>query len=276
MHSFLTPAVVTALAVSSLIAILFLPRILGTIARAREYARKMQESGYLPPPPTDRGQRRLLRLARLITFIQVGRLEIRGKEKLENIPGAFMVTPNHPHYADLAVMPLVLQRKARYMAAKGVMTAFGGWGGVLAGPMGGFAADLTPGKGGAARETAVRIMTDGSLPLVLFPEGWTYLDGSGGPYKKGAVRIVKAAASETGKETYLLPVHLEYGKYPGKWITKLNPRLEYLLMLLLFWNYRRGCTITIGKPIAASELPKDDAEATEMLRQRILSLKPKR
>lgn len=245
--------------------------VLPRLKAAWDYARKMQISGYLPPSPTDRGLRWLLRLSRFIAFVQVGKIKVYGAQNLEGIPGSYIVTPNHPHFADVAVLPIVVNRKARYMAARGVMTFCGGLGGLIAGPIGAFAADLTPGKGGAARNTAVQVLLNGE-PLVLFPEGWAYLDGSMGPFKKGAVRIVKEAASKLGKPTYLVPVHLRYGRYPGAWIKKLDPRLEYLLLFLASPFYRSGVDVVIGKPIPSTDLPADDGEATEKLKQAIIAL----
>ncbi len=242
------------------------------LKNARDYARLMQTCGYLPDAPTDRGHRWLMHLARCITFVQVGQIRVIGQENLEFAGDSFLLTPNHPHYADLAVVPLVLNRKARYMAARGVMTAFGGVGGLLTGPMGGFACDLTPGKGGPAKDAAVEILAAGKHPLVIFPEGWAHLDGHMGKFKKGAVRIAREAATKTGRPSFLVPVFLKYGKYPGKWITRLDPRLEYLLIFMLACFYRRGVTVVVGKPLSSDQLPQDDSEATEMLKQRICSL----
>lgn len=262
-----------AVAVSFCAAITFL-LLAPSVKKARAYSRCMQQCGYLPDPPTERGHCWLIRLAKFITFVQVGKVEVSGRENLDDCDGPYIVTPNHPHYADVAVMPLVLMRKARYMAARGVMTAFGGFGGAIAGPLGAFAADLTPGKGGPARESAVELLCRWREPLVMFPEGWAYLDGQLGPFKKGAVRIARETSRRFGKTSYLIPVYLLYGRYPGNWITRIHPKLEYFLMFLLFWRYRRGVKVVIGRPIPSTELPADDAEATEMLKSRILALKP--
>lgn len=247
--------------------------LLPKIRRIKAYADELARCGYLAPPPTERATKWMQRIARLLVFIQVGRLKIVGAENLDKVDGPMIVTPNHPHWADTCVMPLVVNRPARYMAARGVFTFARGLGGVIIGPMGAFAADLTPGKGGPAREAAVDVVASGQM-LVMFPEGWAYLDGKLGEFKKGAVRIGRAAAEEIGRPTYLVPTYLRYGKYPGSWIRKLHPMWEYLLVFLLFPIYRRGCTITIGEPISSDDLPADVGEATAFLKERVIALDP--
>lgn len=242
-------------------------------AKACEYAKQVQTCGYLAPPPTPRAVRRLLRLARTLIFIQVGRVKIIGKEKLDRVPGPYIVAPNHPHWADVAALPILMDGPARYMAARGVFTFLGGLGGLLVGPMGAFCADLTRGKGGPAREAAVDVLTSGQR-LVMFPEGWAYLDGKLGEFKKGAVRIAREAAERTKKPIYIVPVNLRYGRYPGSWITKLPPPIEYALVFALFIFFRRGLTMTVGDPIAISQFSQDDAVATEQLKSAIIALDP--
>jgi len=241
--------------------------------KLREYIRKVQTCGYLAPPPTPRAVLRLQRLAKTLMFIQVGKLKIVGRENLDKVPGPYIVAPNHPHWADTAALPILMNGPARYMAARGVFTFLGGLGGALVGPMGAFCADLTKGKGGPAKDAAVEVLTSGQR-LVMFPEGWAYLDGKLGAFKKGAVRIAREAADRMKSPTYIVPVNLRYGRYPGSWITKLPPPVEYFLVFALFIFFRRGLTITVGKPIAIADFKGDDAAATEQLKQAIIALDP--
>ncbi len=249
---------------------LILRYLIPPLRRAFAYSKLASTCGYLPDPPTPGAVRFLRRFARFVCFIQVGRSEVVGRENLDH-QGPVLVAPNHPHYADPGVMVLVLNCPARYMAARGVFRFGFGAGALLAGPCGAFCADLTPGKGGPAREAAVRVLASGQK-LVMFPEGWAYLDGQLGPFKKGAVRIAREAASQLGKPVSIVPVHLRYGRYPGSWIKKLTPPLEYLFVFLNSWYYRRGVTVVIGQPISSNDLPADDSEATELLKQRIVAL----
>lgn len=243
--------------------------------RARAYIRQVSTCGFLAPPPTPQAVRRLLRWAKSLAFIQVGKINIVGRENLENIPGPHVITPNHPHWVDVAVTPILMNGPARYMAAQGVFTFAGGLGALLVGPVGAFCANLTRGQGAPALEAGIRVLTSRQR-LVMFPEGWAYLDGKLGPFKKGAVRIAREAAKRLGETTYVVPVNLRYGKYPGSWITRLPPPIEYALVFALFFVYRRGLTIVVGKPIAIDQFSTDDTVATEELKQAIIALDPAR
>jgi 1-acyl-sn-glycerol-3-phosphate acyltransferase len=247
--------------------------LLPSCRRARKYMKDVSQCGFLAPPPTVRATRLLVRVCKVLLFIQVGRMKVIGEENLENLPGPCIVTPNHPHSADVIVMPLVYKRPARYMAAQGVMTAFGGFGALIAGPMGGFCVDITPGNGGPAHDASVKIVTNNEL-LNMFPEGHTHLEGRMGVMKKGAIRIGKEAAAKLGKEVYLIPSFLRYGRYPGPWINKITPPWDYAFLMAFAWYFRSGVTVTIGKPIPVSELPEDLDEAIEFLRKKIVELDP--
>ncbi len=247
--------------------------VLPAIGRARKYSRQVATCGYLSPPPTPRALRWGMRLARLLAFIQVGRIKIIGRENLAKADGPFLVTPNHPHWADAVTMPILINGPARYMAAQEVFTFAGGLGGLLVAPLGAFSADLTHGKGGPAREAAIDVLTSGQR-LVMFPEGYAYLDGHLGEFKKGAVRIAREASRRLGKMTYVIPVNLRYGRYPGSWIRKFPPPVQYLLVFLLSALYRRGLTMVVGEPIPVDKFSTNDVEATEQLKQAIIALDP--
>ena len=141
----------------------------------------------------------------------------------------------------------------------------------MVGPLGAFAANLDRGKGAPALRAAIRVLRSGQS-LVMWPEGWTYLDGKIGPFKKGAVRIAKQSAEELGDATYIVPVSLTYGKYPGAKIMRLPIKLQYLLLVAGFPFFRRGVKVVIGKPIASNALPENDTEATELLKTTIVAL----
>jgi 1-acyl-sn-glycerol-3-phosphate acyltransferase len=261
--------IIAALTVAVGLSVWLRPRL----RRARAYIKNVCTCGYLAPPPTARGLRWLKRTAGVLTFIQVGRIKYIGRENLDLAPGPMIVTPNHPHWADPGVLALALDRPARYMAAGGVFKFAWGLGGLVAGPMGAFCVDLDAGKGGPAREAAVKVLTSGQT-LGMFPEGWAYLDGVMGRLKKGAVHIAQEASEILQQKTYIVPTFIRYGKYPGSWIRKLPPQLEYLFVFINFWLYRRGATVVIGKPIAVTDFPANDDEATEFLRQQIVALDP--
>lgn len=229
--------------------------------------------GYLAPPPSPRAVRFLLQFARVLAFIQVGKINIVGRENLDGVKGPIMVTPNHPHWADTIVVPLMLKGPMRMMMARGAFQFCFGWLGMLVSWVGAFSADLTPGKGGPARDAAIQVLKTRQT-LVLFPEGWAYLDGVMGEFKKGAVRIARLASQELGQDVFLAPVFLRYGKYPGSWIRKLPPSVEYALVFFLAFLFRGGLTIVVGKPVPVSSLSADDAVATAQLRELVVALDP--
>ena len=239
---------------------------------AREYAANMQKPGFLPPPPTDRGQAWMMRLSRSLSWLFIGKITVRGLENLDTIPTkSFICAPNHGSPYDVVLMPTILNRKARYMAALAVMQTLRGIGGLVVGPLGAFACNLERGKGGGAFKAAKEILCTGQT-LVMFPEGWTTLTGKFGPFKKGVVRIARGAAEEMGEETYVVPVSITYGRYANESILRLPIQVQYLALAACFLWYRRGATVIFGKPIPSSALPESDDEATEMLKSTIRHL----
>ncbi len=264
-------AAVSLLALSLVWMYVVTPRI----KRWKEYTKQLSTCGFLAPPPTDKGLRGLQRFAKFMTFLQVGKITVVGRENLDSVPGPFMYSSNHPFGVDVAVIPLVINRKARYMAHETVFTFGWGLGAHIVGPWGAFVAhDSIRDNGVRARAAATKVLTTGQN-LVLLPEGLTNMEPTMLPFKDGAVRIVKQAAKELGKDVWLMPAYARYGAYPGKWIQRFPRPIQYTLTMLLFPFYRRGVKVVIGKPIPASELHADDAEATLQLRHAIEALDPK-
>lgn len=221
-------------------------------------------------PPTPRAQRVSRAVARAILWLQVGPVTVRGREHLAH-PGPRLIIANHGHYVDGAPFVLLLEQPPRFMVARGVFRFAGGLLARAVAACGAFCVDLAPGKGAPARERAVRILTDGQT-LVLFPEGWINMDGVLGPLKNGAARAAIDAARRLGHPIGVVPVALRYGRYPGAWICRLPCPLQFLIVLLGCWRYRRGLTLTIGAPISSDELRGRGSQATAMLRQALVAL----
>src|SRR5262249_5951888 len=137
----------------------------------------------------------------------------------------------------------------------------------------GFAVDTTSGKGGPARDVAVRVVASGQR-LVMFPEGAMYLDGVSGPFKKGAVRSARAAAKASKDPVGIVPIRIMYGRYPGTWIHRYHAPWSYLLMMVWSSLVRPGATVIVGKAIRSTDLTGDDAAATEAVRSALFALKP--
>jgi 1-acyl-sn-glycerol-3-phosphate acyltransferase len=226
-------------------------------------------------------------MAKFIVAIQVGPIEVRGSEILKDIasqrprepdsaprlgesPAIFVC--NHTHYADPAVVPLIINRSARYMPAVGVMHFAWGMGAhFISKPMAAIPVQILPGQGGPAREAAVEALTRGDT-IVIFPEGWAYQDGK--PYKKGAAQIALEATKLLNKPIPIIPMFVRYTRYPGRWVSKLGPPWEYFCVLFAAWYYRRGAVAVIGTPILSTELPADVGAATDLIRRRVLELDP--
>lgn len=251
------------------------------LRRNADYIKRVSRSGNLEEP-TPKGLAIRDGITRFFRWFLVGKVKVQGIENLEKLKGkSFLVCGNHGNFADVVVLPEVLRGKGeRYMATDDLYPLLGGLGALLFGPMGVIPCNLTKGKGAGARDAAINLLSQGNRILVMFPEGYSYCDGSMGYFKKGAVLITHEASKNLGENAYILPVYLRYGRYPGHWIRKIPIQLQYVVCLLLAPLYRFGCTATIGEPIAADQLPADEngeicEKATMLLKTSICELDPK-
>lgn len=245
--------------------------VVPALKRARAYSRRMQQCGQLAPPPTPRAMKWMHRVSRFFVRGWVGKLEVTGHEKLATMPGPFLLTFNHGSLLDVAIAPLVLNRPARYPAAQGVMKAFGGLNALMFAPWGVFSVDLD--NGAAAFEASVNVVAGGEIE-VIFPEAWTNMDGKIGRFKTGSVRIAAEASKRRGEPVMIVPGYMHYGRYLPSFMTKWPIPVQWLTPLLLPLIYRRGCKVVIGEPISSADLPEDANQATEILKQKIVALKP--
>lgn len=238
----------------------------------RDFIRKAATSGYLPDPPSGFGRWFARRYCQALVGWQVGAVEVIGAENLKT-DGPTLIAPNHGHFIDPMLFPLILDKPARFMAAQGVFQTGGGLMALMAAAGGAFAVNLNKGQGSDAADAAVKVLTTGQL-LVMFPEGYAWLDGGVRPFKKGAVRITRRVAAALGRPAYIVPAYVRYGAYPGQHILKWSSPVQFALLFLLARFFRKGATVVFGKPIRTDELPADDTEATEFLRQKVLELDP--
>lgn len=242
--------------------------------KLRDYIRQVSVCGHLPDPPSRRVVRLYERIARFILFIQVGKIRVSGLEHLNPADHGFLFASNHPHYADPLIVACMLKRPARYMVHQDVFTFGFGLGALIFAPMGAFVAqDSTREYGKRACDAGSRVLTSGQT-LVLFPEGYTSLSKQLLPVRTGAQRILKQAAERLGEPCQLVPAYFHYGRYPGKWIHRFKRPVQYLIVFLGFWRYRRGATITIGKPIGSDQIPDHPKAGIDFIMQSILSLNP--
>lgn len=259
-----------AAAIAFLALLWFIPKFRRVLA----YGKQMAECGRLGPAPSDADFRRMIAFSRFWVRGFVGRIDVRGHEKLATMPAPFLLAFNHGSLLDVAIAPVILNRKARWPAAQGVMQAFGGLAGALFSRWGVFSVDLD--NGHKALEASVNALSsgDGADIEVIFPEAWTHMDGVVRTMKTGAVRIAAGTSARIGRPVPIVPGYMRYKRYPGSWITKLPIPVQWAIPLVFAFYYKRGVTVVIGDPISSADLPADAKEATEILRQKIIALDP--
>jgi len=246
-------------------------KLMPRIRRVLEDAGRVQECGYLAPPPTAQAYSQMIRVCSWAIRHWVGEITVVGQDKLDAMHGPFTLAFNHGSLLDTAIAPVVLGRPARYPAAQGVTRLLGGLVGWVMSKWGIFTVNLE--NGHAALGASKNVMLAGQI-LVIFPEAWTWMDGAVRKMKTGTVRFTRMAAEESGKPVYIVPGYMHYHRYPGKWILKLPMALQWLIPLVFAFYYARGCTVVIGDAINTMDLPEDPRAATEILREKIIALKP--
>lgn len=248
--------------------------LIPALRHALAEGRRLKECGVLGPVPSDKAHSIMMRVCRVFIYLFVGKLEVQGAEKLANMPAPFLLAFNHGSMSDVAIAPMVLNRKARYPAAQGVMKAAGGLIAYWFSRWGAFSVDLD--NGHAAFEASVNALCsqDGANIEVIFPEAWTNMDGAVGRMKTGTVRIAGEVSARLGKPCLIVPGYIRYGRYLGSWMTRLPIPVQWLTPLIFAPYFRRGARVVIGEPIQVSELPADPKEATEILKQKIMALDP--
>jgi 1-acyl-sn-glycerol-3-phosphate acyltransferase len=210
----------------------------------------------------------------IIAFIQVGKVRVVGLENFQNVKDPVIVCPNHPHYADGAIFPRLMEKQGRYMVDEDVLSFGFGLGALVLIPAGAFPArDRKPNSKIRTCEAGVKFLAAG-FPLLICPEGHTSFDQKLRPLKSGAIEIAKLATQTLQTSVFIVPAYIRYGKSFPLWIRRTKPPLQYLLVLLGSFYFRRGATIVFGAPIEASEFPISQKEACEFLAERIEALDP--
>src|SRR5262249_22716664 len=152
-------------------------------------------------------------------------------QHLNSLEPPFILVANHPHYVDAFLLSTFLRFPARCMAALGVMRFAGGLGALILCPIGAFAVNLDQNQGASGLRAAVRVLLSNQT-LLIFPEGWSYLDGMTRSFKNGVAQIAKISSQKMKQPIPILPIFIRYGRYPGTWINRLHPALQYFFLFI--------------------------------------------
>jgi len=153
--------------------------------------------------PVDRKSWITYAVLNLINWISVKkhfvRFEIKGRERLPQ--GSFIMIANHSARWDGPVVQQLIERPANYMVSPNELR---GLQGLLLRAIGAFPADPRLDLLSFMRRQAQK-----AEPIVIFPEGDIYRDGSTHAFKKGAARIALLCA-ENGLDVPIVPVAIKY------------------------------------------------------------------
>lgn len=254
-------------------------RLIQTLVRASPMRKNVTTCGYVAPPPSIKDTGRLLKVARRLTNIQVGKLTFEGLHHLDSLDGPTIFSANHPHWVDVAILPQMIQAPCRYMAHGRVMQSLGGFLGVYLSKMGAFAANDSIKDGGTRTRQGAATMLARGENIVILPEGLTNFSPEVSVFKEGTVKIARMAAEMRGAPVYITPAYIRYGKYPGPWLARFDRQIQFFTIFFLSPFFRRGARTVVGKPISTDELfadGRDDAAATQYLKDAIVALDPGR
>jgi 1-acyl-sn-glycerol-3-phosphate acyltransferase len=260
--------------------------------------KKIQQTGYMPPPSSKFARWFYKRACHIFAFLFVGPVKVIGRENAL-FDGRGLVLPNHQFAMDFAVVGTATPFSYRQVAkakellglVRGSLAAWIGTVGVQV--EGGKAQD---GGSNTVIDTSKNILVHShGARLLLFPQGMLVWDNILVPktgFRTGATRILQATLAEIGNDPlYVLPMAVLYKRDP-----KDATRLTKIIHGLGLKGFRRwkdfelvvnadgtktkkpriyttyGATVVIGKPIDARTLPVDPRAAIEAVREVIQGL----
>lgn len=256
--------------------------------------RKLQTSGYMPPPSSRFARGFYKGACKLLSWLYVGPIKVIGEENQEFV-GRGIILPNHHIWPDFAVVGKSIKFSFRQIAKAGeiknpIVGALSAWIGTVGVQV----------EGGKSQDGAANAVVDAGAKvlaasygsrMLLFPQGLLVPDNVLRPkqFRTGAMRIVRKAEAAIGSDPiYVLPVAVHYIRDPKRATgmhrflhaiglkffrrVTLNASVEApgggrMNEFHVFYNY--GAVVAIGKPIAVKDLPADAREATELVRQKI-------
>jgi 1-acyl-sn-glycerol-3-phosphate acyltransferase len=211
----------------------------------------------------------------------IGPVTVIGWDKLHNFHGRLVVTPKHVIETDAAlVAKLARTLKVRFLIAinqtRGLRGAPLAWMGAIS-----VGYDKTNPALSAANATksAVEVMTsERDSILLIFPEGKLDKDNVlvRENFRSGAIRIAKACQEKRPEQNWhILPVDVQYLTDPTK-ATPFQRLLRNLRVPRSFLgNTVYGATVTFGDPLKVSDMPAEEATATDKLFEALLNIRKK-
>lgn len=257
--------------------------------------RKLQTSGYMPPPSSRFARGCYKAACRLICWLFVGPIKVINESNQEFV-GRGIILPNHHIWPDFGVVGKSIKFSFRQIAKAAeiknpLVGALSAWIGTVGVQVeGGKSQD---GAGNAVIDAGAKVLSasHGSR-MLLFPQGLLVPDNVLRPkqFRTGAIRMVRQAEAAIGDEPlYVLPMAIHYIRDPKR-ATRFHRFLHAIGLKFfrrvslnasveapdgkgrvneyhVFNNY--GAVVAIGKPISVKDLPADAREATELVRQKI-------
>ncbi len=277
-----------------LVAALFVLVVLFRFGYWLKEGRKLQTSGYMPPPSSRFARGCYKSACRLLSWLFVGPIKVLNESNQEFV-GRGIILPNHHIWPDFAVVGKSIKFSFRQIAKSAeiknpLVGALSAWIGTVGVQVeGGKSQD---GAGNAVIDAGAKVLSASyGSRMLLFPQGLLVPDNVLRPkqFRTGAMRMVRQAEAAIGDEPlYVLPVAIHYIRDPKRATrfqrflhavglkafrrVTLNASVEApgggrMNEFHVFYNY--GAVVAIGKPIAAKDLPADAREATEIIRQKI-------
>lgn len=264
----------------------------------RKEGEKLQNSGYLPPPPNFFGRLVYRFVARLACFLWVGPVKVIGRDNTK-FTGKVIIVPNHVFEFDFAVISQALPLAYRQLAVASEVT---GWRATMAAWLGFCAVQGERGKA-KSKTSADAVIEAGANILckdrafLMFPQGLLIRNNvlQSNQFRTGWIRVLNRAGETLGREELAaLPVGIVYVDEPVM-ATRLHRLVDWLRFpdfllrqfgLSGFRIWRAvdkdkdgnlvkvevryyGANVVVGKPIPLTSLPADIHEATEVLRAAI-------
>jgi 1-acyl-sn-glycerol-3-phosphate acyltransferase len=204
-------------------------------------------------------------LARTWIWLQVGKVEVIGKENLfTSASNRIILCPNHSSYFDPLIIFGLVPYTARYMAAFDQFQGLAGLRALVMAASGAFAVDRA--NGGNVIDISISALVE-EHALVLFPEGKINSDGSLSTFKTGPFRIALGAQERLKQSgaVYIVPIQICYARRHEE-----SAQGGYERMAL---HWRGGVQVNIGQAIDVREIAElTPAEASALIRQKVLSV----